>query len=83
MKSTPLSAYFSVHTRAAVEVASAQAAERNRFGSLAVKRISATRAAFPGTELTDPPVEQHRRLVPRRIAYHPSRACRSRCPGIE
>jgi hypothetical protein len=33
MKSTPLSADSQVHTRAAVEVASAQAAERNRFSN--------------------------------------------------
>jgi hypothetical protein len=33
MKSTPLSADSQVHTRAVVEVASAQAAERNRFSN--------------------------------------------------
>jgi len=37
MKSTTLSAYSQVHTRAAVEVASAQAAKRDRFRRFGAK----------------------------------------------
>jgi len=40
MKPPPLSAYSQVHTRAAVEVASAQGAKRDRFSALAVKRLA-------------------------------------------